>query len=231
MAWSAAQLAEQFEKFIGDIDPNSKKGQKRRAILETATKMFAELGYRQTSMDELASAIGVAKGTLYLYYPKKVELLIACVALEKYQWVPQMLEVLEGTGPAAERLKQWVVAVLLLPSRSPLICRVLQDSEMRAILADYPQDLLAQSKDGYLELLQPLLDDLAGPGHRWSNIELRDRANVLQAVSWIAPMLRIEALRPGMSAERFATIFADLIVDGIRPRDQPSSQPSSRGEP
>jgi AcrR family transcriptional regulator len=218
MAWTAAELAARFEEFIGDIDPKTKKGQKRRAILEAATRMFAEQGYRQTSMDELANAVGVAKGTLYLYFPKKVDLLISCVAFEKYRWVPQLFEILEGEGPADKRLEQWVVAALLLPSRSPLICRVLEDAEMRAILADYPQDLLAQSQGGYLELMQPLLDELGGPGHRWSNIELQDRANVLQAVSWIAPMLRIEALRPGMSAERFATIFADLIVNGMRPR-------------
>ena len=69
-----------------------------------------------------------------------------------------------------------------------------------------------------MQLLQPLLDDLGGPGHRWTEIELRDRATVIQSLSYIAPMLRHESLRPGLSEERFATLFADMIVDGIRPR-------------
>jgi AcrR family transcriptional regulator len=218
MGWSAAELAGRFEAFLGDIDPSTKKGQRRRAILATATQMFAELGYRDTNMDELANAVGIGKGTLYLYFPKKVDLLITCIAREKFEWLPRMLEILEGELPAAERLKQWIIAVLLLPSRSPLMRRLLSDTEMTALLADYPPALLAEAEDGYLELLHPLLDELAGPGHRWNAVELRDRANVIQAVGYIAPMLRHDALRPGMSEERFAAIFADMIVDGIRPR-------------
>jgi AcrR family transcriptional regulator len=220
MGWSAAELAGRFEAFLGDIDPSTKKGQRRRAILAAATQMFAEIGYRETSMDELATAVGIGKGTLYLYFPKKVDLLIACVAREKLEWVPRMLAILESDAPATERLKQWIIAVLLLPSRSPLMRRLLSDAEMTALLADYPPALVAEAEHGHLELLQPLLDELAGSGHRWNAVELRDRANVIQSVTYIAPMLHHDALRPGMSEERFAAIFADMIVDGIRPRAQ-----------
>lgn len=215
---TSSVLTDMLGEYIGDIDPDTKKGQKRRAILDAATKMFAELGYRKTSMDELAAEVGVAKGTLYLYFPKKIDLLFACAALEKLRWVPQIVGILEGDGPAAQRLKQWIIAALLLPSRSPLLCRLLDDAEMTAVMADYPPELLAHNEELAVQLMQPLLDQLAGEGHRWSAIELRDRATVLRSVSFFAPMLRHETLRPGMSAERFSTIFADLIVDGIRPR-------------
>ena len=221
MGLTSAGLADLLKEYIGDIDPDSKKGQKRRAILDAATKMFAELGYRKTSMDQLASEVGVGKGTLYLYFPKKIDLLFACVALEKLRWVPELVGVLEDTGPADARLKQWIIAALLLPSRSPLMCRLLDDDEMAAVMADYPPQLLAHNEELYVQLMQPLLEQIAGESHRWSAVELRDRANVLRSVSYIAPMLRHESLRPGMSAERFAAIFADLIVDGIRPRPQP----------
>ncbi|PRQ04322.1 Fatty acid metabolism regulator protein [Enhygromyxa salina] len=215
-----ADLTRELEKFVGNIDPSTKKGRKRLAILEAAISMFAESGYRATSMDELASEVGVAKGTLYLYFPKKVDLLIACVAYEKLRWVPELSAVLTGSAPAPERLKQWIVAVLLLPSRSPLMLRLLEDAEMAAMLADIPPELMSEGEHFNEELLQPLLDEVAGPEHRWSPVELRDRVQVIASLSHIAPALRYESLRPGMSPERFAAILADFVVDGIRPRPE-----------
>ncbi|MFO7562512.1 MAG: helix-turn-helix domain-containing protein [Enhygromyxa sp.] len=220
-----AEFQRRVAEFVGDIDPATKKGRKRRAILEVATVMFAEHGYRETNMDELAAKVGVAKGTLYLYFPKKIDLLFACAALEKSTFVPQVLEMLSSDLPAAEKLKRWLVTLLVMPSQSPLLCRLLDgDSEMTALFADYPPKLRSEMDEGFPQLLNPLLDEIAGPGHRWSSVELRDRANVLRAIGFLAPHLRHEWMRPGMSAERFATIMADLIVDGLRPRDNKTGE-------
>ena len=223
MSVSVDDIGEKLREFVGDIDPTTKKGLKRLSIIESATRMFAERGYRKTSMDELASEVGVAKGTLYLYFPKKIDLLMACGAREKLRWMPELSGMMDADIPAVERLKQWVVSVLLLPSRSPLISRLMNDREMAAMLADYPSDLLEESQDLYPQFMQSLLDEVAGE-HRWNAVELRDRAYALRAISHISPMLRHEQLRPGMSEERFAAVFADLIVDGIRPRPAPSQE-------
>ncbi len=40
-------------------------------ILEAARKVFAEKGYNSASVEDIAHAAGLAKGTLYLYYPSK----------------------------------------------------------------------------------------------------------------------------------------------------------------
>lgn len=214
-----AELQRRIAQYVGDIDPASKKGRKRRAILEVATAMFAEHGYRNTSMDEVAAKVGVAKGTLYLYFPKKIDLLFACAALEKSKFLPAIFEMLNSELPAAEKIKRWLIAVLTMPSQSPLLCRLLDgDGEMTALLADYPPELRGELEQGFPNLLQPLLDEIAGPGHRWSAVELFDRANVLRAIGFLTSFVRHEWARPGMSAERFATIMADLIVDGLRPR-------------
>jgi AcrR family transcriptional regulator len=218
-----AEVHRRIAEFVGDIDPASKKGRKRRAILEAATVMFAEQGYRNTSMDELAAKVGVAKGTLYLYFPKKIDLLFACAALEKSKFVPGMIEMLNSELPAADKLKRWLIAVLTIPSKSPLLCRLISgDQEMAELIADYPPELRSEMDDGFPQLLNPLLEEIAGPEHRWSSFELRDRANVLRSINFLAPLLRHEWMRPGMSAERFAAIMADLIVDGLRPRSSGS---------
>src|SRR5260370_27611787 len=40
-------------------------------LIECATEVFIDQGYRRTQMSDIASALGVAKGTLYLYVDSK----------------------------------------------------------------------------------------------------------------------------------------------------------------
>lgn len=50
---------------------------KRQAILDTATEVFREKGYENTSMSEICSRVGGSKATLYNYFASKDELFFA----------------------------------------------------------------------------------------------------------------------------------------------------------
>ncbi len=52
-----------------------KKDQKAQAILQAAIKMFAEKGYHQTKITEIADTANVAHGTVYTYFKNKEDLL------------------------------------------------------------------------------------------------------------------------------------------------------------
>lgn len=54
-----------------------KKQQTRKAIVEAAIGLFAEKGFEQTSMAELARAAGVGKATIYGYFQAKEEIFLA----------------------------------------------------------------------------------------------------------------------------------------------------------
>ena len=86
-------------------------------------------------------------------------------------------------------------------------------------MADIPEALRNEQRDALPELMRPLLEELAGEHHRWTDLELRDRANVIASVGFLGPSLRHMPVQAGMAPERFASIFADFIVDGLRPRD------------
>jgi AcrR family transcriptional regulator len=49
----------------------------RRLILETAYKLFAEVGYERATMRELAQRAGVGVGTVFKHFPDKPSLLVA----------------------------------------------------------------------------------------------------------------------------------------------------------
>lgn len=50
-------------------------------LLEAARRLFAEKGFHATTVDDIAAAAGVAKGTVYLYYKSKQDVYWA--ALER----------------------------------------------------------------------------------------------------------------------------------------------------
>ena len=51
--------------------------QRRAEILEAALKLYSSKGFHDTTMEEVANAAGVAKGTIYLYFQSKEHLLLA----------------------------------------------------------------------------------------------------------------------------------------------------------
>lgn len=50
-----------------------------RDILDAALSLFARYGFKRTSVEEIATAARVGKGTIYLYYASKEELLVAVI--------------------------------------------------------------------------------------------------------------------------------------------------------
>ena len=49
--------------------------ERRRQIVEAATRLFAEKGYHPTSVADVVDAVGVGKGVFYWYFASKEELL------------------------------------------------------------------------------------------------------------------------------------------------------------
>ncbi len=52
---------------------------KRQTIAEEAAKLFATKPYHKVTLDDIAAAAGVGKGTLYIYFPSKEELFSSIV--------------------------------------------------------------------------------------------------------------------------------------------------------
>ena len=49
---------------------------KRRAILDAALRVFAQRGFASARISDIAAAAGIGKGTIYLYYSSKEDLLM-----------------------------------------------------------------------------------------------------------------------------------------------------------
>ena len=55
------------------------KEEARSRILNAANKVFAEKGYHEATMEDIAKRLGVSKGAIYLYFSSKEDLFEAMV--------------------------------------------------------------------------------------------------------------------------------------------------------
>jgi AcrR family transcriptional regulator len=78
----------------------------RRHILEVARRLFGERGVEHTSMDEIARAAGVGKGTLYRRYPDKAALCLAILDACFVEFERAALDELARTAQTHEALDQ-----------------------------------------------------------------------------------------------------------------------------
>lgn len=81
-------------------------------ILEAARKVFARKGFDAATMDEIADAAGLAKGTLYLYFPSKREVYLEALRKGFAALTEQTVRNMEAAPAAADKLRAFVTTRL-----------------------------------------------------------------------------------------------------------------------
>jgi AcrR family transcriptional regulator len=81
--------------------PPLRRVRKRAQILEAASRIFATHVYHLVTMDQVAAAARVGKGTLYRYFPSKEDLYLAIVD-EAFGLLIRRLETERGAAVAPE---------------------------------------------------------------------------------------------------------------------------------
>jgi AcrR family transcriptional regulator len=69
--------------------------ERRQAIIDAAKELFFEKGYQVTTMEDIAAAAELSKGTLYIYFRSKDELYVTII-LEGFQIIDDQLAEIEG---------------------------------------------------------------------------------------------------------------------------------------
>jgi len=75
------------------------KEERRNAILDAAERLFVKHPDRMASVAEVAAAAGLAKGTVYLYFPSKEEMLLALHERQVAHFFSQLMRKLAQPGP------------------------------------------------------------------------------------------------------------------------------------
>ncbi len=106
---------------------------KQEQIREAALAVFARRGFHETTVAEIAREAGVAKGTIYLYYPSKEEVLIDIFR----RYTDGMLDFVDGLMDSAlsvpDILSAFVKKQIDLFREEPNLVRVLSRRSLHGL--------------------------------------------------------------------------------------------------
>jgi TetR/AcrR family transcriptional regulator len=95
-------------------------GEERRSdLVDEAIRQFGRAGYASTSLDSVATAVGVRKQTLLYYFPTKEALLEECLAAAGRRLALEISTALEGKDAAEDRAAAVIHAVFGLAAEWP----------------------------------------------------------------------------------------------------------------
>lgn len=100
---------------------------KREAVLHEASRAFSERGYHDTSLDDVAKALGVAKGTLYNYVTDKQEILWELHQLAGAIATDAFAAARQAGGSGAQMLRASLVGFIHGLTEELGACRVLME--------------------------------------------------------------------------------------------------------
>ncbi len=95
-------------------------------LVDAATEVFIQRGYRQTQMADVAEAIGVAKGTVYGYVESKEALFELCLRNADHKKSVPVPEGLPLKTPAKGQLGREIRARVAASSITPLLAEALK---------------------------------------------------------------------------------------------------------
>lgn len=79
--------------------------QKLQEIINASLKTFARYGYKKTTMEEIAGALDMTKGALYLYVDNKKDLYEKTVSAALINWQARVKEAVDLETEPSEKLK------------------------------------------------------------------------------------------------------------------------------
>jgi AcrR family transcriptional regulator len=85
------------------------KQEAREIILRGVEALLARHGYRKMTMDDLAAEVGIGKGTIYLYFPSKEELVLSHIDAIVERVCRRLEDIARTERPAEQKLHAMLV--------------------------------------------------------------------------------------------------------------------------
>ena len=85
-----------------------KNNDKYKRFLEAAVKIFADLGFHQSTISQIAREAGVADGTIYLYFKNKDDILVQFFSYKTKQVFDRFKEAVDSTDIPVDKLRNLI---------------------------------------------------------------------------------------------------------------------------
>jgi TetR/AcrR family fatty acid metabolism transcriptional regulator len=185
---------------------------KREAILRAATKVFAESGYFNAKVADVARVAGVADGTVYLYFKSKEEILRSLFDRGVAILISEARELIEGVADPRERLRR-IARLHLERLGADRDLAIVFQVELRGS-TKFMDEFSAAGLAEYLRLIRETFEQGQRAGIFRANLNAKIVAKVIfgaldeMATNWILSQRRYK-LAP------LADTVLDIILDGV----------------
>jgi len=197
---------------------SSRTDQRRNDILLAARKVFAEKGYRDAGIADIAAELKLGHGTFYRYFKNKRDIFQSVVA----QVASRLAGAIAAERPDAsttlaeyrQQVRRWGHHLLDVIQRDPHIARILLqeaaavDEELRETV-NRAWDLCAQITEAYLV-------NGKKRGFLRANLNTRITAMALNAVINEAMRRGVGQTGNAESVDEWIDAIENLMFDGIR---------------
>lgn len=212
-----------------------RKEARPQELLGAALELFVEKGFAATRAEEVASRAGVAKGTLYLYYPSKEELLKAVVRENLSTLIAEGADIARNFSGSTHEL-----LLLLMQTWWERIGNTKASGIFKIIITEM---------GNFPDFARFYMDEVVEPGHQLfihalqrgvdsgelRQINLFETAHVL-----IFPMLMLCLHKHSLGAcsqavalmdpQSFIKTHVDVVVQGLLVRENAATVRTSQGE-
>lgn len=184
---------------------------RRAELVRVAARLFSQRGYNGTSMQHLADALGLQRGSLYAHIGSKEELLFDVVEEGAQRFLDRGEHARAQDASAAVRLRVLLVghvetAIEHLDAATVFL------NEWRYLGADL-RAVIQTKRDRYEEIVRAMVQDGIESGEFRSDADVRFAARlVLSAGNWTYAWYR-----PGgeLGPTEIGDRFAELLVRGL----------------
>jgi AcrR family transcriptional regulator len=183
-------------------------------ILRAARQVIADLGLGEASMERIAHGAGISKGTIYLYFQNKEQLLVRAVQQAFEELMARLQEAVAGATSVPDRLRALVQSSLQHAVENRGFFRALM--EPRGLGPESVSELarrFAAQNEQYVAFVAGAVDEGARKG------EFRDLPPRLVAVALSGALRGAIAERiasgTGGDLERDTDTILDLLLYGV----------------
>lgn len=191
--------------------PKRPQGERRQEIIDVAAEIFAEKGYEATSIQDIAEAVDILKGSLYYYIDSKEDLLFEVLQRVHEDGLARMEEQKSHDEPAIDRIARFVrehvrynavnltkIAVFFHDFRS-------LSEERRKVIVD--------ERDMYDRRLRELIESGQTEGSVCEDVNPKMAAfSILGMMNWVYQWYSPDG---NQSPDGLADVFADLAVRSL----------------
>ena len=187
---------------------------KEQEIITVAAQLFKAKGYRATTLEDIAAAVGMLKGSLYYYIRSKEELLYLVVRDPIRQAYNTMEEIVRSDAPVTTKISQAIANhMAVFHEHYPHIAVYLHDFHN---LAQKLQQNAIETPKNYQRLWAELLQQGVDTGELRADLDIKVTGYaILGMCNWVYRWYNPEG---AFSAEAIADIFTKLALEGLTRR-------------